>query len=70
MSRRCANCDGTGKLVLMKSWFPSDGYRRERCGICGGTGRSAYRPAPDAVKQQKDLRAAYLAQFGTTPEER
>lgn len=59
--RQCANCGGTGKIVLMKSWFPSDGYRRARCGICGGTGRSTYRPAPDVVRQQRDLRARYEA---------
>lgn len=34
----CLNCEGTGKVLLLKSWFVTDGYRRERCGICGGSG--------------------------------
>lgn len=58
MSRAtCANCGGTGHIVLMNSWFPADGYHSERCGICKGTGRSAYRPANDVVARQRELRA-------------
>ena len=34
---QCRLCGGTGKLVLMRSWFHSDGYRREVCHRCGGT---------------------------------
>lgn len=48
---RCKLCDGSGKVLLMNSWFVTDGYRRERCGICGGTGESAYLP-PDVAYQR------------------
>ena len=58
---KCHICDGSGRLVLMNSWFPADGYRRERCGICGGTGVSAYRSS-DYERQQRDLRERF-AQF-------
>lgn len=34
----CPTCAGTKQIVLMKSWFHTDGYRRERCHSCGGTG--------------------------------
>ena len=36
--KRCRRCDGTGQVLLMNSWFTSDGYRREQCGICAGSG--------------------------------
>lgn len=38
MSKPCLNCEGAGKVLLLNSWFTADGYRRERCGICGGSG--------------------------------
>lgn len=34
----CVNCEGTGKALVSNSWIVSDGYRRERCGVCGGSG--------------------------------
>lgn len=55
-TRDCEVCGGTGKLTLMRSWFHSDGYRRERCGICHGTGKSNYRNPPYA-KEQAEMRA-------------
>lgn len=59
--RSCRLCDGTGKIVLMKSWFKADGYRRERCGICSGTGQSSYICSPDYNREQRELRARYAA---------
>lgn len=52
----CSLCGGTGTLILAKSWFPLDGYRRERCGICAGSGVSAYRCDAAWAAQQKRLR--------------
>lgn len=37
-TRSCQGCDGHGQVLLMNSWFTQDGYRRERCAICNGTG--------------------------------
>jgi hypothetical protein len=54
--RSCAICDGSGQLVLMNSWFTSEGYRRERCGFCHGTGQSNYRNG-DWETAQRRLRA-------------
>lgn len=54
--RACAVCDGTGKLVLMNSWFIIDGFRRARCGICHGTGKSSFRDGPYEASQRR-LRA-------------
>lgn len=53
---KCANCAGDGFVVLMRSWFPADGFRRSKCGICGGTGFSSYRPSPEIVRAQLRLR--------------
>jgi hypothetical protein len=44
----------------MNSWFHSDGYRRERCGLCAGTGKSDARD-PDWARAQKRLRERYAA---------
>ena len=33
----CQVCGGTGFLTLRRSWFPADGFYRERCHICKGT---------------------------------
>lgn len=53
----CVSCGGTGWWWLNRSWFRHDGYRRERCAICAGTGRSAYRDSPDFVRMQRERRA-------------
>jgi hypothetical protein len=53
---RCKTCYGTGKVVVMRSWFTADGYSRVRCGICTGTGRSAYRSF-EYEREQSKLRA-------------
>lgn len=44
--KKCVQCGGTGWLWLSKGWITADGLRRERCGLCGGTGKSDYR-SPD-----------------------
>ncbi|WP_304559516.1 hypothetical protein [Sphingomonas immobilis] len=41
----------------MNSMFIGDGYRRERCHICGGTGHHSYKPDPDVVRWQRQARA-------------
>ena len=38
MGRACEWCEGKGSVPLMKSWFLADGFRRNRCGVCSGTG--------------------------------
>jgi hypothetical protein len=40
----------------MRSAFIADGYRRERCGICSGTGESSYRDSPDYIRFQRTAR--------------
>ena len=60
---KCQNCDGTGKIVCANSWIIVDGYRRERCGICAGTGVSGYRPDPAYVRWQRAAKAR-IAEWG------
>jgi hypothetical protein len=52
----CKTCDGTGKILCLRSAFVGSGFRRERCGICAGTGKSAYRDDPVYVRWQHDAR--------------
>jgi hypothetical protein len=52
----CRTCGGTGRIYCAKSWFPADGYTKERCGVCGGTGESLYQPDPQYARRQIDLR--------------
>lgn len=54
----CTLCGGTGKLVLMKSWFAADGYKQCCCAICKGTGQSVYQPDRGYVKAQAAFRTA------------
>lgn len=58
--RKCAVCDGTGRLVLLRSWFTPDGYASARYGICDGTGQSKYRN-PEYERSQRELRKAKAA---------
>jgi DnaJ-class molecular chaperone len=53
----CASCGGTGEQWLMNSWFPEDGYRRARCGICTGAGKSDYRDDAEFCRRQAERRA-------------
>lgn len=58
--KTCETCGGTGKIYCRNSWFPADGYRRERCGICRGTGKSDFRENDRAyVRWQKERRAEH-----------
>lgn len=40
--KNCMTCGGTGWQWLSNSWFIADGWRKEKCGICDGTGLSTY----------------------------
>lgn len=53
---KCSTCDGSGVIIEARSWFTADGYRRLRCGICGGTGFSTYH-SPDYARQQQRMRS-------------
>ena len=55
---KCKMCEGTGWQYLLKTWFHVDGYRKERCGICAGTGISNYKPSGSEVQQARRLRVA------------
>lgn len=41
-ARPCDCCLGTGQQLLLRSAFLGDGFRRERCGVCSGAGKSSY----------------------------
>jgi hypothetical protein len=56
-ARQCATCAGTGRIYSHNSWFVSDRFYGQRCGICGGSGKSDYRNDPDYVRFQKAARA-------------
>lgn len=57
--RDCVQCEGTGRVVLLRSWFTSDGFRFGTCGICSGTGKSNFRPSACWLSSQKRLRCFF-----------
>ena len=50
---KCETCDGTGKLVLLRRMYVTDGFTSCRCGICSGSGSSSYRDASYATSQRR-----------------
>lgn len=56
---KCKLCEGTGKLVLARSWFTSDGFRFGKCGVCSGTGISDYSPTGGYIASQKRMREMF-----------
>lgn len=38
MMETCPLCAGTRFILCGRSWFITDGYRREKCHLCGGSG--------------------------------
>jgi DnaJ-class molecular chaperone len=56
-SKQCGACFGTGDVLCLRSAFIGDGYRRERCGICSGTGFSSYRDSPEYIRWQRLARS-------------
>lgn len=54
----CRLCDGSGRLVLMRSWFVADGFTSTQCDICHGVGKTRDNAALDSasVKWQKHFR--------------
>lgn len=65
--RTCRTCDGTGWLLARRSWFAADGFRRYRCGICGGSGESAYRAADYEHAQRRFRAEAVTAMKAAAP---
>lgn len=57
--RECQQCGGTGWLWLMRSMFTADGHRRERCGLCGGSGRFCGVGDSAFATEQRELREHY-----------
>lgn len=51
----------------MRSAFTADGYRRERCGICAGSGQSTYRDSDWYARFQAKARAQVAEWGGLTP---
>lgn len=60
--RDCRQCGGTGFVILDRSWFKADGYRKERCGVCEGAGQSTYQPHPEFAAQQAQRRKSLQPQ--------
>ena len=54
--KSCGTCFGTGQVLCLRSAFIADGYRRERCGICSGIGKSSYGDSPDYIRWQRQAR--------------
>lgn len=63
MTRACGTCGGTGQIVCMNTMFVTERTRKERCGICSGTGRSSYRDDAAYVKWQSRMRASFPLHF-------
>lgn len=57
----CRACDGDGTVLLMKSWFLGDGFRRERCGWCGGSGSA--RGYPESSQRRFKSAEAAMASY-------
>jgi hypothetical protein len=69
MSDKCRNCDGTGRIFCRNSHIIVDGYRRERCGVCGGTGKSRYLIEARDVRFQREAREQTKAWGALRPPE-
>lgn len=67
--KKCVNCEGTGNELLLCTMFVQDGYRRERCGICSGSGINPpnYRAWPGHLKFLKKANARILKWGGLKP---
>ena len=52
----CATCGGKGWQLLNNSWQLADGFRKERCGICAGTGDSVVAGEAAFVRMQAACR--------------
>lgn len=59
MRRDCKLCEGTGKIVLFRSWFTSDGFRFQKCSICGGSGHVERQAPSDWIADQKRIRSIF-----------
>jgi len=55
----CKLCEGTGKVVLFRSWFTSDGFRFGRCAICEGTGYTRRQASAAWRFEQKRARKVF-----------
>lgn len=68
--RKCKYCDGDGKVLILNSWFVADGYRRERCDICAGTGinPAGFTAPPEHVAFMKRAKARIRQWGGLKPE--
>ena len=56
--KNCRTCGRTGRIYAMRSWFTADGLRRLTCGVCEGTGKSAYVPDAEYARFQARCRTA------------
>lgn len=57
--KQCGACGGTGRIICLNSMFMADGLRKERCGICDGTGYSDYRNDAEYMHWQARCRATF-----------
>ena len=56
---RCENCGGTGRQAELRTMFTADGYRWRRCGICGGSGKSTFKPEAHVKRWQANARGEH-----------
>lgn len=56
---KCKLCQGTGKVVLFRSEFTSDGYRFARCAICEGTKYTRHQASLGWLHEQKRIRKLF-----------
>lgn len=67
MKPACQTCAGTGHVLCLNSAITTDGFRRERCGICAGSGRSRYPATPEYDRFQKRARILLIKWGGLKP---
>jgi len=59
MMASCKLCQGSGKVILFRSWLASDGYRFARCAICEGSGYTRHQASSGWLFEQRRARKIF-----------
>lgn len=63
----CGACAGSGSWLLMNSMFVADGFRRERCHVCLGTGEHPFKSDREWTAFQAKARSCVKHWGGLRP---
>lgn len=56
---KCKLCQGTGRIVLHRSWFTSDGYRFCKCPACEGDCYTRHQASSEWIREQRRIRKSF-----------